>query len=578
MKLQVKGNINKVGGTGFDRGMFNAGIFAGGKLLSEGSVDENGIYSFSVDADVLPANMEFRLYPASVQAEEAGTMAIRRSISASSIIPSKSEKGLFELTINTSLPKFFLDDIILRTRKYNVHGTVYVQHPTYFESLAGCRIDFYEVDSLKDGRELFPKPGVPGLPELLRRDDYLGSAYSDVSGAFTFSFKFGISWKKPDTIIARDSEFSPYKPKLPALSPVFDYKPDIRARFSQFINGTWTRIYEAPMTEFDWNIDTDFHRDYILPAECVVIPSSTGSAPATGFRFHTIGLLPVDTTRIVGGYAFAQTGDPCGVFSSHPFCATLRIYGLFAATHAVTAYAVETLKTDSAGNPLESETWCPLSGALSNLEWNDITHRWEVEQLSLPDGKYRNIDIEPENMWLEHSFKAAWNTFNYVDGFYKLRITGFNAANIQVAQQEMPMVRIDNSKPTAFLDVITPAATTCGDLLLGLDRTITFRTTAYHTQGHMDYYQIWGTRGRYAETAGTPVIGSRPDANTVWNGISGESKDFPLQVRSATTIHCATMAYGFHLLAQGLGTNGYGINLEMKRAYAETNLIVTEPS
>lgn len=578
MKLQVKGNINQVGATGFDRGMFNAGIFAQGNLLGAGSVDENGAYLFTVEAATLPSDIELRLYPASVQAEETGTMAIRRSISASSIIPSKSKKDLYELSINTSLPKFFLDDIIRRTRKYTVHGTVYVQHPTYFESLAGCRIDFYEVDSIKDGTDLLPKPGVPGLSEILRRDDYLGSAYSDVSGAFNFSFKFGILWKKPGTIIAREIEFSPYKPKLSTVSPTFDYKPDIRARFSQFINGTWTRIYEAPMTEFDWNINTDFHRDYILPAESVVIPNSTGSSPTTGFRFHTIGLLPVDTTRIVGGYAFAQPGDPCGTFSSHPFCATLRIYGLFAAAHAVTAYTVETLKTDSAGNALDGETWRTLPDSLFNLEWNDITHRWETKQLSLPDGKYRNIDIEPENMWLEHAFKAAWNTFNCIDGYYKLRITGFNTANVQVAQQEMPMVRIDNSKPTAFLDVIAPAATTCGDLLLGADRTITFRTTAYHPQGHMDYFQIWGSRGRYAETAGPSVSGTRPDANTLWNGISGESKNFPLQVRSATTIHCATMAYGFHLVAQGLGTNGYGINLEMKRAYSETNLIVTEPA
>lgn len=575
MKLQVNGSIDKVGATGFDRGMFNAGIFSQGKLVGEGPVDENGSYSFTVEAVELPPDIEFCLYPASVKAEEAGTMAVRRSVPSSRIVPAK-KKDLFQLSFNTSLPKFFLDYIILRARKYTVHGSVYVQYPTYFESLAGCRIDFYEVDP-KNKIELLPKPGVPGFPELLRRDDYLGSAYSDASGSFSFSFKFGLPWKKPGTILARDTEFSPYKPEVPVLSSAFDSKPDIRARFSQFINGAWTRIYEAPMTEFDWNIDTDFHRDYIIPAEYAVIPGVAGSAPATGFRFHTIGLLPVDTTRIVDGYAFSQAGDPCGVFSSHPFCATLRIYGLFAAAHAVTAYTVETLKTDNAGNALAGETWQALPDSLSNLKWNDLTHRWEVKTLSQADGKYLNIDIEPENMWLEHSFKIAWNTLNCIDGYYKLRITGFNAANVQVAQQEMPMVRIDNSKPTAFLDVLTPAATTCGDLLLAADRTITFSATAYHAQGHMDYFTIWGTRGRYAETAGTPVSGSRPDGNTLWSGISGESKDFPLQLRTAVTSHCATMAYGFHLVAQGLGTNGYGVHLEMKRAYGETNLIVTEP-
>lgn len=74
------------------------------------------------------------------------------------------------------------------------------------------------------------------------------------------------------------------------------------------------------------------------------------------------------------------------------------------------------------------------------------------------------------------------------------------------------MARIDNSKPDAYLDVSSPAATTCGDLLLTSDRTITFRVTAHHAQGHMNYLQIWGNRGRYAETAGglEETIGANP--------------------------------------------------------------------
>lgn len=575
MKIQVKGSIEKIGATAFDRGMFNAGLFSQGKLLGEGPVDENGLYNFTIEAAEPPTGVELALYPVSVKAEDAGIMAIRRSVPQTLIKVKK--KDLVEISYNVSLPKFFLDDVIRRLQKYVVHGSVYVQHPTYFEPLAGCRIDFYEVDAIKDSG--FPTlPGLPRGPEFLRRDDFLGSAYSDAAGAYSFSFKFGLLWKKPGTVFAREQEFSPFKPKLPGISPTFDYKPDIRARFSQFINGTWTRIYEAPMTEFDWNIGTDFHRDYIIPADRVVLPGTTGSAPATGFRFHTIGLLPVDATRIVGGYAFAQPGDPCGTFSCHPFCATLRIYGLFAAAHGVTSYTVETLKTDNAGNALDGETWQRIPDPLSNLKWNDATHRWLVESLVLLDGKFKNIDIEPEGLWLEHSFKASWNTFNSIDGYYKLRITGFNGSGVQVAQQEMPMVRIDNSKPEAFLDVLSPATTTCGDLLLTADRTITFQATAYHAQRHMEYFQIWGSRGRYAETAGATLTVSRPDTSTIWNGVMNESEVFALAVRSATTSHCATMAYGFHLVAQGLGTNGYGINLEMKRAYGETNLIVTEPS
>ncbi len=265
MKVLVKGSIDKVAATAFDRGMFNAGLFAQGKLVGEGPVDENGSYAFTVEAAELPSGVELALYPTSVKAEDAGIMAIRRAVPQENLKAKK--KDVYELSFNVSLPRFYLDDVIRRTQKYVIHGSLYTQHPTYFAPLAGCRIDFYEVDTNKD-------VGFGGKREFLRRDDFLGSAYSDASGAYSFTFKFGILWKKAATIIARQQEFSPFNPTLPASSAKFDFKPDIRARFSQFINGTWTRIYEAPMTEFDWNIGTDLHRDYIIPADRVVMPGS----------------------------------------------------------------------------------------------------------------------------------------------------------------------------------------------------------------------------------------------------------------------------------------------------------------
>ncbi len=77
MKVLVKGSIEKVGATAFDRGMFNAGLFSQGKLLGEGPVDENGSYAFSIEAAELPIGAELALYPASVKAEDAGIMALR---------------------------------------------------------------------------------------------------------------------------------------------------------------------------------------------------------------------------------------------------------------------------------------------------------------------------------------------------------------------------------------------------------------------------------------------------------------------------------------------------------------------
>lgn len=578
MKLLVKGSISKVGITTFDRAMFNAGIISNGKLLAEGPVDENGIYSFNLEADQLPDTMELALYPASLNAEEAGTMAVRHPIKASQIIKSPTEKDSLELPMDVKLPRSFLDSIIRRAKQYHIYGNIYVQHPTWFETLAGCRIDFYEVDSIKESPDLLPSDGRT-FPELIRRKDYLGTAYTDTSGSYSFKFRFGVPGKKPGTIFARKKEFSPFIPVTPDLLPTtFDAKPDIRARFLQFVNGEWKKVYEAPMTSLDWNIDTDFHRDYTIPVDEIMPTASSGIAPTSGFRFHTIGLLPVDTTRIIDGYAFAQPGDPCGTFSCHPFCGTLRVYGLFAAAHAVSYYTVELLKTDTSGSALSGETWQPLEDTLKNLEWNDTVHRWTSVDLGPTDGKFNNVDILPENSWLEHSLKVMWRTTNYVDGYYKLRITGYNASDTQVAQEELPMLRIDNSLPTADIDINTPAATICGDVALDSSRTITFRVTGYDFSGHVDDIYLYGTRGRYGETAGSSITLPRPDATLPWQGVTNELVAFPLAPRSSSTITCTTMAYGFHVRVQGLGTNGYTINLEDKRVWKHTNLVVTEPT
>ena len=108
MKIQVKGSIEKIGATAFDRGMFNAGLFSQGKLLGEGPVDENGLYNFTIEAAEPPTGVELALYPVSVKAEDAGIMAIRRSV-PQAVIKAK-KKDLVEIFYNVSLPKFFLEE------------------------------------------------------------------------------------------------------------------------------------------------------------------------------------------------------------------------------------------------------------------------------------------------------------------------------------------------------------------------------------------------------------------------------------------------------------------------------------
>ena len=111
------------------------------------------------------------------------------------------------------------------------------------------------------------------------------------------------------------------------------------------------------MLDLDWNIDKDYHRDYRIPVESVTGVVDAGTKPATSFRFKTIGLLPVDATRIVNGYAFSKVGDPCSPVTREPFCDTLRIHGLFAAVPAVASYTVEIFRTNACGAAIAGELW-----------------------------------------------------------------------------------------------------------------------------------------------------------------------------------------------------------------------------
>jgi hypothetical protein len=576
MKLIVEGRVATSGKVALDSGMFNACVIIDGHVAGQAQVSTDGEYELELETETMPETVELKILPSSVKPEEAGKMALGRRINSSRFIAREGKPGEFVLSDKFFLPVDYLEFIKRRARKYHVHGAVYLEYPTYFSTLPGCRIDFFEVDSRGDYPEESPVIH-PDIFSLIRRQDFLGSAYTRADGSYDFYFKFGALLSKPGLHPIDELEFSPHLPIGPKKPSLFlDYKPDIRARFYLFINGAWTRIYDAPMTDFDWNIEPDFHRDYRIPADDAIGAVDPGTKPATGFRFKTIGLIPIDNTRIVDGYAHSQTGDPLSGITHEPFCGTLRIYGLFAAAPAVTTYTVELLKTDATGTAITGETWKNLGEPLTNLRWNDGPKRWDPITLGPTVDRYVNIDIEDPMQWLEPSLKAVWNSANCVNGYYKLRITGYDASNTAVVTTEMPMIRIDNDLPQAGLDVTSPAATVCGDLTIGADRTITFRVTAYDSDGQLHSYYMYGTRGRYAESAGATVYHGRLVANDNWDGVINNPEPFAVAVRSTSTIMCATMAYSFHLCVQGAGTNGYANCLESKRVWRETNLVVTE--
>jgi hypothetical protein len=578
MKLIVEGKVARTGRVVLDIGTFNACLMVEDKVATQSQISTNGEYTLEYEARAMPRTVRLMILPSSVKPGEAGRMALTKQINSSQFILRPGKVDEFVLRDRFSLPEDFLLFVKGRTQKYHVYGTVHLEYPTYFAPLPGCRIDFFEAD---------PIVFSPHLP--LRRKDFIGSAYTNADGSYDFHFKFGPLPLRPHPI--GETEFSPHVPILPRKPDIFfDSKPDIHARFFQYVNGTWTKIYDAPMIALDWNIDTEFHRDYRIPADVAFGVVDPGPKPATGFRFKSIGLIPIDTTRIVDGYAHSQIDDPLEGIVHEPFCFTLRIHGLFAPAPAVTAYTVEILRTNADGTPATTtnadgtpgtESWKPLGEPLTNLQRNDTTMGWDPKSLGQADGKYTNIDIEDPMEWLEPSLKAVWNTANCPNGYYKLRITGYDASNSAVVSTEMPMIRTDNDPPQADFDVISPATGVCGDLTLGPatdvdNRKITFRVTAYEPDGHLFDYCISGTRGRSAVSAGPSALHVRPVANDNWSGVINSSEVFIVDAPTA----CTTMAYNFHLCVQGSGTNGYGhcFDNPVKRVWKEINLVVTESS
>lgn len=576
MKLVISGRLNSSGKVPFNRGFLLAHALIAGEEASRAPIDENGEFSIEIESGAAIPAVEVCVLPVGIERAQAGTMMLSKTISSSKFVPDKATPGVLRASETFFLPADLLRRLQKRGLRYHVHGAVYVQHDTYFERLGGARIDFHEIDSIDDSG-LGPL-GAPSLPIRLR-DELLGSAYTTLDGTYDFTFRFPalVLSKQPPVLVSgildRDKRIS------------LDAAPDIRARIHLFIDGVWTMIHEVPMSDFDWNISTDFHRDYVVPASAATGTPVTGVKPEEGFRYISVGLIPIDDTRFVDGYVTSQPGDPIPGIRHQPLCGTLRIFGLFASTPAVATYTVEYLQTDASGVAVGTATWQRITDPLSNLKWDSTTHQWKSEPLDdEAPGTYRNIDTEPEANWLLHGLKIAWNTLNVHRGYYKLRITG-KAGETVITQRETPVFCIDNTLPQARIDVLSPAATECGLLNLGADRVLTFRITAYQENGHLLGYWISGNRGRVAENAGVvdPSRGldgvvrvSRPDPDADWSGVVGGSQTFTVAPRSTATATCSTMAYSFHLRVQGSATNGYASSLTSFVIPADTNLVVSE--
>ncbi len=549
----IEGQIKVIGKIDFRKEKLAVHAFVGGVEMACADVNTKGSYKLAFYYKDTPSTTELRVLPAKFSHRCSQTLTLSKTISPSRyVLKERTYRAIYDLLI----PPDYLTLWGTVTTKYRMHGTVWATTfsggiPISIEPLPAAKIEFHEVDAL-----IFWLLGTE--PELT--EGYLGYAYTALDGSYDFEFDFS------------------YKTRPPWiwLWLFTDRVPDIRARISQFIDGLWQQVYEGPV---DWNIVEDFHRDYFIPVEDTIPIPDEGVKPDEGFRFVSVGLLPVDETRIQQGYATAQPGDPGRIvgISHQPFCGTLRIFGLFAEAPPVASYKAQIVDADEDGPT--SSNWQDITDPLHNRKWNNVENCWEHMVLG-PDpatGRYQNIDTQAEADWHEHALKITWNSTNEANGYYALRIIGYDADNAEVGTFEMPVVRVDNDVPEASIEVMG-SVTECGALQLGADRKIQFKVTAHDPEGHVLRYWLSGTRGKGAGSAGNTVQEWRPDPpGDVWTGVKNHIEDFTVAALTGDIIGCPSVAYNFELHVWGLATDCYNVTPGLQRIKRETNLIVSEP-
>ena len=552
----IEGNLVGVDAAALRSSKLAVAAYVNGVQVATSTVNSRGGYRLRFRHQPDPMATELKVVPEQLLGRAARTSAMTKTISAQRY-QVKSAGKQYVAAYDLLIPKDYLIFWATVTKEYHMHGTVYATtfsgpFPVSVEPIPGAKIEFYEVDS--------PIIWLFGTDPVLT-EAYLGYAYTGPDGSYDFTFDF--TYKNSPWVW---------------LWLFTDKKPDIRARISQFVSGSWQQVYEGPV---DWDITEDYHRDYFVPAEDTYPVPPEGIKPAEGFRFLSLGLLPIDTLRFQLGYVTAQPGDPALVASvSHqPLCGTLRIFGLFAAAPPVTTYKVQIADADELG---ATGPWEDVTDTLINRKWNAVLHKWDPFNLG-PDpvtGKYQNIDTQPEGDWHEHALKVTWNSANHPNGYYALRVTGYDAANAAVGTFEMPVMRVDNSAPDADLEVVGTSVggvTPCGALQLGANRKIYFTVTAHDPEGHVKQYWLSGTRGKDANAAGPTVTETRPSPLANWVGVSGKATEFTASLLPASLITCSMLAYNFELHVWGLATDGYNATPGSQRVKKETNLIVSEP-
>lgn len=562
-KYVIEGDVKGVDDVRYGQARLAVSAYVNGVKVAQAPIDKSSHYKLTFESAEFPTTTELCILPVEQARKGNGhrPFAINKTISPQRFVIDDGARA--HAHTDLFIPRDYTALLAQLTKTYRMHGAVYATTfagtppvPVSIEPLPAVRLEFFETDT-----PLFwPIGTTPTLSE-----DYLGYTYAGPDGSYQFAFNFSSS-----------------NIMTPWMWLYADKTPDIRVRVSQFFDGVWNMIYEGPV---DWDISDDYHRDYFIPVELIQPVPDAGVKPDEGFRFTSLGLLPIDATRLVDGYAYAQPGDPAAIagVSHQPFCGVMRIFGLFAETPPVATYKVQYAVANSSG---PTGVWQDVVDALYNRKWNPALHVWESVVLG-PDpvtGRYQNIDTQPEADWHEHALKITWNSANQPNGYYALRVIGYDAAGLEIGAYMMPVMRVDNSQPQVRLEVIgasTGAVTPCGALKLGFDRRIQFRITAYDAEGHVLAYSLSGTRGKDAVSAGAVVSDDRAShaPGTLWTGTSptGDEVDFTAAALPVALSGCSMLAYNMQLHVLGLATDGYTANPLSQQVWLESNLIVSEP-
>ncbi|HEY9602238.1 MAG TPA: hypothetical protein V6C85_11545 [Allocoleopsis sp.] len=578
-KCAIEGQLKSSEPINFSEIKLAVHAFIEGVEVARTEVDERGYYKLMFDAPKPPLATELRILPAKFSDSISRSLTLSQTVSAGRY---SVKDNAYYASYDVLIPRNYIDILKAITKIYHMHGAVYTVslikfgglNLPIFTPLPAVKIEFYEVD--KPWR-LVTSTSFPydlHFVEGEETEQYLGCAYSHPDGSYHFDFEFSY---------------------LPILL-FSDQKPDIRARLFQLLDGLWKQIYEVPV---EWNIAEDYKRDYLIPKENVIPVPDASLKPSQGFKFTSVGLLPIDSQHIEKGYATAIDKYPerIGNIRHQPFCGTLRIFGLFADSLSVASYEVQISEADENKS---KNNWQNITDPLHNYKWNSVKKQWEHQVLG-PDpttNRYRNIDTDPEADWHEHALKVTWNTANVPDGYYALRIIGYDAAGHKVSQEdeeskekemERLLIRVYNKLPEVSILALsspTGSVSKCGAVKLGTgdNRKITFQITAYDSAGHLLEYWIDGTRGQPPQPgqspnpAGSTVLKARSAAEDLFYGIKDGTMDFPVTPLPKELAGCSSaLAYNFELYVQGSATDGYDTQLMSRRVKLDTNLVVSEP-